>query len=425
MITEYRTFLNPKKVYIPLTDVASKIANVKVEEGDRVLVGQIVAFKFNGKVKAPILSTVSGTVVGFEEKIDRYSKIVDHIVIENDMTNETIELTNYKDLLANPQDRNFVHNVTTYSENISTAQVRNALRNLAIQTITLDGLYTDLVFDANTKHIVINAIFTNEPFISTDYEGVINHAEEIADGISLLGIAAATKSLTVIVDKFMPAEALAELGKATVDKNIEIISIDVKKINSWDYKIISKLVKHKLSNNLLDDGVVYTSIHSALMVHNAIREGLPVTSRQIAVTGDALKVNAVYDVRVGTLFSDLVNDLEGYQEAEKMNLHIGDFLTGTQLDSDDFAITQSIDAVHVSEYREVEEDVCIKCGDCNDICPAGILPQNIMDAELRSVNSRIVELDTHLCVECGLCTYVCPSKINVLEWVRRAKRRVG
>ena len=48
-----------------------------------------------------------------------------------------------------------------------------------------------------------------------------------------------------------------------------------------------------------------------------------------------------------------------------------------------------------------------------------------MDAELRNVNSRIVELDTHLCVECGLCTYVCPSKINVLEWVRRAKRRVG
>ena len=91
MITEYRTFLNPKKVYIPLTDVASKIANVKVEEGDRVLVGQIVAFKFNGKVKAPILSTVSGTVVGFEEKIDRYSKIVDHIVIENDM----IPIDNY------------------------------------------------------------------------------------------------------------------------------------------------------------------------------------------------------------------------------------------------------------------------------------------------------------------------------------------
>ena len=425
MITEYRAFLNPKKVYLPLTDIESKIANVSVDEGDRVLVGQILAFKFNGKIKTPILSTVSGTVVGFEDKIDRYSKIVGHIVIENDMLNETVELVNYKDLHAVAQDRNFPKNITTYSENISTAQVRNALRNLGIQKVTVDGLFTDILFSAETRHVVVNAIFTNEPFISTDYEAVIQNAEAIADGISLLGIGAAAKSLTVIVDKFMPAEALDELGKAIVDKNIELISIDVKRVKSWDYKIIKKIVKENLSINLLDDGVIYTSIHAALMVHNAIRKGLPVTSRQVAVTGDGLKVNAVYDVRVGTLFSDIVKDLEGYVDAEEMNIHLGSFLTGMQLDNDNFAITQSVDSINVCEFRDVEEDVCIKCGDCNDICPAGILPQNIMDAELRSVNLRIVDLDTHLCVECGLCTYVCPSKINVLEWVRRAKRRVG
>ncbi len=425
MITEYRTFLNPKKVYIPLTDIDSKIANVSVEEGDRVLVGQIVAYKFKGKEKTPILSTVSGTVVGFEDKIDRYSKIVDHIVIENDMLNETVELKHFKEKQAIAQERNYPKNVTTYSKNISTAQVRTALRKLGIERVTIDGLFTDIKFNSKSKHVVVNAIFTNEPFISTDYEAIIHNAEAIADGISLLGIGAAAETLTVIVDKFMPAEALDELGKAIVDKNIELITIDVKKIKSWDYKIIQKLVKHNLSINLLDDGVIYTSIHGALMVHNAIRKGLPVTSRQVAITGDGLKVNAVYEVRIGTLFSDIVNDLEGYTDIEEMNLHLGSFLTGTQLDSDDFAITQSIDAINVCEYRSLEEDVCIKCGDCNDICPAGILPQNIMDAELRSVNTRIVDLDTHLCVECGLCTYVCPSKINVLEWVRRAKRRVG
>lgn len=426
MITEYRTFLNPKKVYLPLTDNNSKIANVLVESGERVLVGQVVAFKFNGKVKTPVLSTVSGTVEGFVDKVDRFSKSVDHIIIENDLLNEAVEAVHYKDLLAVPQSRNFVHNITTYSENISTAQVRNALRNLGVQTITVDGLYTDIVFSALTKHVVINAVFTNEPFISTDCEEIIHFAEDIADGISLIGIGAAAESITVIVDKFMPAEALEELGKAIVDKNIEVISIDVKKIKAWDYKIIQKIVKDKLSINIIDDGVIYTSVHAALMVHNAIRNGLPVTNRQVAITGDGLKVNAVYDVRVGTLFSEIVEDLEGYQEEDdEMNLHIGAFLTGIQLDTDDFAITQSVDSINVSVFRDVEEDVCIKCGDCNDICPAGILPQNIMDAELRSVNSRIVELDTHLCVECGLCTYVCPSKINVLEWVRRAKRRVG
>jgi electron transport complex protein RnfC len=425
MITEYKTFLNPKKVYLPLTDIDSKIPSVSVEVGDKVLVGQIVANKYKGKIVTPILSTVSGTVVEFIDKVDRFGKIVDHIVIENDMLNETVELFGFEDKFAIPQDRNFVHNVTTYSENISTAQVRRVLKRLGIQKVTVDGLYTDIIFSATSKHVVVNAVFTNEPFISTDCDEIINNAEAFADGISLLGIGAAADTLTVIVDKFMPGEALEALGKAIVDKNIELVSIDIKKIKSWDYKIIQKLVKHKLSNNLLDDGVIYTSLQAALMVHNAIRKGLPVINRQVAITGDALKVNAVYDVRIGTPFTDLVDDLDGYQDAEKLNLHIGSFLTGTQLNSDKFAITQSVDAINVSEYRNVEEDVCIKCGDCNDICPAGILPQNIMDAELRSVNTRIVELDTHLCVECGLCTYVCPSKINVLEWVRRAKRRVG
>jgi electron transport complex protein RnfC len=100
-------------------------------------------------------------------------------------------------------------------------------------------------------------------------------------------------------------------------------------------------------------------------------------------------------------------------------------LSGEQLEDDSFSISPSIDAIHVALLEEEPEEVCIKCGECNDICPAGILPQNIMDAEIRSVNARIVELHTDECIECGLCTNVCPSKINVMEWVRRAKRRVG
>ena len=243
MITEYRTFLNPKKVYLPLTDVDSKIAKVLVEKEDRVLVGQIIAYKYNGQIKTPILSTVSGTVVGFADKIDRYSKNVDHIIIENDMLNETTELKNYRKLGAKSQPRNFVHNVTTYEGIISTAQVRNKLRDLGIDKVAVDGLYTPLKFSATTKHIVINAIFTNEPFISTDYETIIHHAEAIADGICLLGIAASTESLTVIVDKFMPAEALEELGKAIVDKNIDLVTIDVKRVKAWDYKVIKKFIR--------------------------------------------------------------------------------------------------------------------------------------------------------------------------------------
>ncbi len=406
MITEYRTYINPSKVYIPITDSEYKMANVKVAVGDRVLIGEKLAEKFKGKNKSPVLSTVSGKILEFKDMIDRYGKVVDHVVIENDKLYEKF------------QHKTFEHSITT-------AEVRNVINNLGLNKISVDGIFTNLDFNAKSKYVVVNAMFTNEPFISTDYEFLIKHSAEMADGIELLSIAANAEKTIILVDKFMPEEALLELGKEIVEKDIEVITIDSKKVNAKDYKIIKNLVNETLSVNLVDNGVVYTEIGAAKMLHDAVRLGVPVVTRKVAITGDALNINAVYETRIGTRFTELVEDLGGYSEIKNMNLHIGSFLTGIQLDSDDFAITQTVDSVNVAEYRGVDEDVCIKCGDCNDICPAGILPQNIMDAELRSVNSRIVELNTDECVECGLCTYVCPSKINVLEWVRRAKRRVG
>ena len=406
MITENKSFLDPKKVYIPLTDKTFKIASVKVEEGDTVLQGQVVANKYNGKHKTPVLSSVSGEVLGFEERLDRFGKIIDHIIISNDMNYTPVK---YKVL----------------SDEVTPAEVRNRLVECGISQVTVDGNFTDIDFTNPVKHIIINATYTNEPFITIDHELIKSHSEAIADGISLLGKAAYTESLTVIADKNMDPEALEALGKATVDKGIKVELINVDKVEGWDYKIAQNLVKETLSNNLLDNGIIYTSIEAAYMTHDAVRNDKPLSKRHVVVSGDGFKDNAIYEIRLGTPFSELAEDNGGYNLEEELNLHVGSFLTGQQLQNDDFSITASVDTVNVGVLREEEEDVCIKCGECNDVCPAGILPQNIMDAELRSVNDRIVDLNTNECVECGLCTYVCPSKINVLEWVRRAKRRVG
>lgn len=406
MITEYREYLNPSKVYIPLTDSTHKIANVHVEVGDEVLIGQLLADKFDGKEKDPVLSTISGKVIGFKEMMDRFGKVADHVIIENDK------------LYGKEVSK-------TFSGKVSAAEVRKSIKNLGLTSISIDGIQTDLKFDAKSKFVVINSMFINEPFISTDYDFLSKFSVEVSDGISLLGTAANAEKIIILVDKAMPEDVLLELGKAIVEKDIELVTVNSKNVIAKDYKVIKKLVNDKLSINLNDNGVVYTDVMAAKMVHDAVREGIPVTTRRIALTGDALKMNVIYDVRIGTQFTELVEDIGGYTEIKNMNLHIGSFLTGTSLEGDDFAITQSIDTVNVAEFRPTDEDVCIKCGDCNDICPAGILPQNIMDAEVRSVNSRIFDLNTEECVECGLCTYVCPSKINVLEWVRRAKRRVG
>lgn len=404
MITEFKEYLSPSKVYIPLTDVDYKLANVKVEVDQEVLAGTVLAEKFKGRSKLPVLSSVSGTVVGFEVLEDRYGKKVDHCVIENNKFNNQIELKSY--------------------DNPTSSQIRKTLHELGLERISVDGSYTPLKFDQEIKHLVVNAIFVNEPSYSIDYFYLQDHAEEIAQGIELIGKAALAENIIVLFDKRMPAEALEQFGIASVDKNIKLVSVDPMTIKGQDVKYIRSLVKEDLNPNLLSSGVIYTNVDAAKMVFDAMNGRVP-NSRQVVFSGDGLRSNAIYEVRFGTLLSEIVHDLEGYNDCEEMVLHVGDFLTGMQVLSDDVAITATTDAFNFSEYSEIEEDVCTKCGDCNDVCPVGILPQNIMDAELRSVNQRIVDLETNLCTECGLCTYVCPSKINVLEWVRRAKRRVG
>lgn len=406
MISEYKEYLSPIKVYLPLTDGDYKIANVDVEVGDNVLEGQKLADKFKGKMKRTVISSVSGTVTGFVDKMDRFGKMVDYIVIENNRKEEQVEVTSYK-------------------EEVTASQVRNRIKEFGMEQVDVDGLFTDIDFSQKINQIIVSGVFTNEPFVTTDYEFLNDNAEVISEGIRLLGIAANTKNLSIVVDKNLDTDTLNNVGKAIIDKHINLEIADAAKVKGWEYKLVSKFVEKDLDINLLNDGVLFTSVAAAKMIYDAVRLGKAPVDRHVTLTGDGLKSNCVYNVKVGTLLTDLVEDLGGYNDVETMDVHVGNFLTGIQVPGDDFAITNSVDTVRVAEYRKVSEDVCIKCGDCNDICPAGILPQNIMDAELRGVNTRIVDLHTSLCVECGLCSYSCPSKINVMEWVRRAKRRVG
>lgn len=404
MLTEYRKLLTPNKVHIPLADSTYKIAESIVKVGEKVFLGQVVAYKELDNDKVPVLSTVSGEVVAFEERLDRYNKVVDHVVIKNDYK-ETIETTE------------------VFEGDVPTGIIRKVLKNKGIRRLDVDSIYTAIELDSRVKHVYVSAICQNEPFISTDYRFILDYYKEITDGVLLLGKGANTTSIHVLHDKFMPNEALTLLKDELLDKGVKFISIDSKKVKGFNYLTIAKGIKGKLKTNLLDSGVLYVSIESAKIVSECLRKGIGPIETHVTVTGEGLNNNSEYIVKVGTLFEDIVEDLKGYHNVEELNVHVGNYLSGKQLNDDSFSVTETVNSVNVSEYHQQSEDVCIKCGECNDVCPAGILPQNIMDAELREVGSRIFDLHTDECIECGLCTYVCPSKINVLEWVRRAMRR--
>ncbi len=404
MINEYKS-VSAEKVYLPLTDPQYKIANVSVEVGTKVLVGTVLGYKYKGAVKLPVISSVSGTVEEFVELQDRFGKTVDHCVILNDNEYNSVEV---KPL-----------------ENPSSTQIRTRLLDFGIETVDVDGPYTAIKFDKPIKHVVVNASFTNEPFIKTEYKLLNENAEDVAKGINILKLAANAETATVLAAKKMDPFAFNALGEAIVDKNIDLVTVKVSKVNGGAIRAIQKIIEKPASKNLLNDGVLFVSAQTAKLVYDLVEKGIVPNKKEVVITGDVVKENVVVNAVVGTKLTDVVEELGGYNEVEEVVLHVGNFLTGNQITTDETAITLNVDHYDFSEYFSPEEDVCTKCGECNDICPVGILPQNIMDAELRAVNERIVDLDTNACIECGLCSYSCPSNINVLEWVRRAKRRVG
>ncbi len=67
---------------------------------------------------------------------------------------------------------------------------------------------------------------------------------------------------------------------------------------------------------------------------------------------------------------------------------------------------------------------CVACGQCVDVCAAGIMPNAIHKYLYGDDIEAAQRLRVDLCVECGLCSYVCPSKIELRQQFLDAKRAI-
>ena len=71
-----------------------------------------------------------------------------------------------------------------------------------------------------------------------------------------------------------------------------------------------------------------------------------------------------------------------------------------------------------------DHHACIRCGQCEVVCPAELLPQQLFWFAKAEEFEKAQDHNLSDCIECGACAWVCPSKIPLVQYYRYAKGRV-
>lgn len=179
-----------------------------------------------------------------------------------------------------------------------------------------------------------------------------------------------------------------------------------------------------------DYGVCCTNIATCHAVYKLTATGYTPNQRIVTLTGDAVyhsghKTGVNILAHYGTPISDLLNAVGINQRVNPapIRLQLGGPVCGTALNLSDSSVdaaTNCIVASHTSPI--VQSDNCIRCGNCVEVCPESLLPQQLHQAVTGNSPDRAQKLGLERCLECGCCDLVCPSEIPLTQQFRQARR---
>lgn len=399
------SFPSPKSVYIPVQQHSGAPAKPVVSVGDKVKAGQLIA-KADGR-GCNVFASVAGTVVSIESRPTSTGKC-DHIVIENDFSDET----EYLPVLSDPTPEQIIERVTE----AGIVGMGGAGFPVGIKLKTDNKISTYIINGAEC-----------EPYITCDYRLMIERPEGIIKGAVYLAKAVNAENVVIAVEdnKLKGIESLREILATGKYPNVEVRVLKTKYPQGDAKKLIYSVMGYKIAatRRSNDFGVLVNNIHTAYSVYEAIEKGIPSYARVMTVTGGAIKNPKNLWVPNGTLFSDLIEYCGGAVDA--VEVIAGGPMTGPSVLSETVASTKTSGCLLLLNKEEAWLETpgpCINCGRCGRACPSFLMPMYI-DLYYKKGDLDLAEkYGAAHCIECGCCSYVCPAKRPLVASIKRAKQ---
>jgi electron transport complex protein RnfC len=276
-------------------------------------------------------------------------------------------------------------------------------------------------------HLVLNGAEC-EPWICCDDALMRSRAVRILLGAQLLLRASGAGRCTIAVEDDKP-EAIAALQAALAgqtDERIAVQAVPAVYPAGAERQLLATITGIEVPSGSVpsQSGLLCQNVGTAAAVADFALTGEPCIRRIVTITGGAIRRPGNLDALIGTPIADLVEHCGGYRGTPE-RLIAGGTMTGRALADDRIGLTKAVNCLVAASRHDLSprgaEMPCIRCGDCANVCPVGLLPQQLDRWAAAGNFDRLDALGLGDCIECGCCDYVCPSQIALTQHFRAAK----
>jgi electron transport complex protein RnfC len=406
----------PSQLWLPIGMHIGKAAKPIVKIGDTVCKGQCIA-EAQGGVSANIHAPTSGRIVAIEEHAFAHESGYEQLAICIEA--DGLDAWRKQDPWLDWQQQ-------------EPSDIIDRIRDGGIAGMGGAGFPTHVKY--RNKHAPIHTLLVNaaecEPYITSDDRLIREFALEILQGAKICSSLLEARTILIGIEDNKP-EAIQAFESAATELKLDITLavVPTKYPSGGEKQLIQLTTGLEVPNNGLpsDIGIVCQNVGTLKQVYRTVVHDEPLISRVTTITGQAVERPGNYEVLIGTSIETVLNHA-GVHLKQADRVIMGGPMMGFALPDITAPIIKTTNCLLAPTKKElpppIPDNPCIRCGMCEQACPAGLLPQQLLWA---SKNRQLESAELHSisdCIECGACSFVCPSRIPLVQYFRYAKGEI-